>query len=129
MRGDFSIEVVLPLSQLTVELGPLSLRSALQRQHEARETPRPAYLSEKEWVGIHDLAARVRRFGEQPGITVEELLDLADADTSVLMDGVTEVAKREAGFRGLPTQPVGGDGAGGEGDKLAAGDPAGDGRG
>lgn len=121
MRGSFSVVRTLPLSRLEVEVGPITLRQALLSQHQAATTPRPDFITVPEWTALHELAIRVRRLGLQPGVTVEELLDLADVDTSELQSAVAEVGRREAAFRGPAAEPPVEHGPGGQVDGVQPG--------
>lgn len=121
MRGDFSIVRTLPLSRLEVEVGPISLRQALLSQHQAATAKRPDFMTAEEWSALHELATRVRRLGIQPGVTVDELLELADVDTSELQAAVKEVGLREAAFRKSAAEPAVEHGPGGQVDGVQPG--------
>lgn len=118
MNADFTVTVQLPIADVEAEVGALSLRQVMLAKHRATTSSAPEGFTVEDWEVVHFLALRVRRLGAREGITADELIDLADADTSALMDAVGEVQKREARFRVRPAPPAVVDGAGGTGDGL-----------
>lgn len=125
MHGDFCCKRLLPLSDLEVEVGPLTLRQSMLARQRARSTPPPDGFTAGEWEAVHAMALKIRRIGVREGITADELLDLADADTAAIQEAIQEVSTRENRFRRPAPAPAVGDGAGGEGDRVEPDGPAG----
>lgn len=120
MLGDFSVTCHLPLADVECEVGPLTLRQAMLARSRAAAGDPPQGFSRGEWEAVHVLALKVRRCGTRDGLTAEELLDMADADTAAISAAAEEVALRERRFRRPPPGPAVEPGAGGPGDGLDA---------
>lgn len=128
MLGDFTVVRRLPVADIEVEVGPLSLGQSMLARHRAASTDRPPGFDADQWMALHAMALKIRRVGQRPGVTADELVDLADADTATIQEAIAEVTQRENRFRRAPEEPAVGDGPGGEGhgvESAAAGGAAG----